>query len=246
MPVIAKSAFGNPLPPEGHYAGICRKVSFSYNQEGVGVMRVPLHSPNGELIATAMLVDTHTRNWAFPALIRSTELRTPSDGDQYTLDPSDVEGLVAYFEVTHFTLQTGRTIASVKFHTKNWTILRRPELADTKFPGARPPGMLRATSLGPDGETLTSTTPTTATAPAADSPSSSSSTATPAIAPASNGPVAPVVPSSQPTGAPVPATPTNASPAATPSVNPLAELNEVDILAALEQLRKSKDVAVGK
>ena len=89
MPILSRTQTSVPLPVEGEYAGIARKVSFSYSQEGVGTMRVPLYDPWGRLIATATLLDTDKARWTYGGLIKSGELQIPDGIENFTIDASD-------------------------------------------------------------------------------------------------------------------------------------------------------------
>jgi hypothetical protein len=223
MPILSRTQTSVPLPVEGEYAGIARKVSFSYSQEGVGTMRVPLYDPWGRLIATATLLDTDKARWTYGGLIKSGELQIPDGIENFTIDASDVEGLVFYFQVNHYTRKDGLKGASVKFHSKSYACRINPALENLKFPGARTPGVLRA---------------------AAPAPVLPDVAALPAPVPAAS-PAPPVPPATVPALAPVIDQPV-APPTAPAAPNLLAGMSEEAILRALAELQKQRPQTPGE
>jgi hypothetical protein len=148
MPIVKRQA---PLLPEWEYAGQARKVSLEHSKSGgAPFFRIPLHLKDGRTITTFIRFLDQSM-WVFEQLCKSGNM-LPPDGEQFQITTDDLENRVFYFGVVHTTLPDGRTVANVKFHTKNYAVQQNPELAGVTFPNAAPQITLRPAPATPSPE----------------------------------------------------------------------------------------------
>jgi hypothetical protein len=149
MPIIKKQA---PLLEEGEYAGQARKVTQEYTKpkinadgtksEPICIFKIPLHTHNGKVI-TAFARVMESTGWVFEQMCKSGNMTPPDAAESFQISCDDLENRIFHFGVEHNKLADGRTVANVKFHSRNYAVQQNPTLSTVSFPNAAPPITLR-------------------------------------------------------------------------------------------------------